>query len=167
MACNATQWFRKWWTSISTSPTKFGGGGGQMSLPPPPELWDQRTLKVISRPASARAAGKNGRQRCNGPCQKTVSSFECINGLFFRIYFRSTSPSAALLTYLPCAISVRFSLCIRASGNTEIFSRDEANNQLKSADFIFTRHLSSKEQWWSSNLLEFFVGFSAVLPTIP
>ena len=101
------------------------------------------------------------------PKQKTVSRFECINGLFFRIYFRSTSPSAALLTYLPCAISVRFSSCIRASENTEIFSRDEANNQLKSANFIFTRHLSSKEQWWPSNLLELFVGFSAVLLTIP
>ena len=28
-------------------------------FPPPPELWDQPTLKAISRPASARAAGKN------------------------------------------------------------------------------------------------------------
>ena len=28
-------------------------------LPPPPELWDRPTLKAISRPASARAAGKN------------------------------------------------------------------------------------------------------------
>ena len=30
-----------------------------MSLPPPPAIRDGPTLKVISRPASARAAGKN------------------------------------------------------------------------------------------------------------
>ena len=69
------------WTSVTTSPAKVWRGSGQVSLPPPPnlaeevdkchlppppELWDQQTLKVISRPASARAAGKNGCRSSSG-----------------------------------------------------------------------------------------------------
>ena len=81
----------QWWQgSVNTSPAKVWRGIGQVSLPPPSNLaeevdkchlppppaisgrTDQPTLKAISRPASARAAGKNLKQH---KCSECKSSF--------------------------------------------------------------------------------------------
>ena len=115
------------WTSVSTSPAKFGGGGGQMSLPPPPNLavevdkclylprqllvdgrTDRPTLKAISRPASARAAGK---KICSGERAVGTVEFSC----HVANYFLSVESDAVQShMYCTCCISLlSTSQCIR------------------------------------------------------